>query len=121
MNAAAHPRAAKGLIGILSSLTARSREQYPVACDKTWWRRSCGAAPQAAAARRGSPGPCALTSVREDQQAGEQTDGQPEQKEHRRMVRNACSRRESGFPRPTACAFSTPSAPTRTRQMDGFT
>jgi hypothetical protein len=34
---------------------------------------------------------------------GEQaaTDGQPEQEEHRRIVRNACSRPESGFPRPT--------------------
>ena len=43
----------------------------------------------------------AVISVWEDQQAGEQADGQPEHQEHRGMVRNACSRRESGFPRPT--------------------
>jgi hypothetical protein len=42
-----------------------------------------------------------VIGVWEDQQAGQQADGQPEHEEHRRMVRNACSRRESEFPRPT--------------------
>jgi hypothetical protein len=43
----------------------------------------------------------AVASVREDEQAGEEADGQPEHEEHRGMVRNACSRRETEFPRPT--------------------
>src|SRR6266568_6009389 len=43
----------------------------------------------------------AVVSVREDQQTRQQADGQPEQEEHRWMVRSACSRGESEFPRPT--------------------
>jgi hypothetical protein len=43
----------------------------------------------------------AVVSVWEDQQTRQQADGQPEQEEHRWMVRSACSRDESEFPRPT--------------------
>ncbi len=42
----------------------------------------------------------AVVSVWEDQQTGQQAHEQREHEEHRGMVRNACSRRESGFPRP---------------------
>jgi hypothetical protein len=42
-----------------------------------------------------------VASVREDEQAGEEADGQPEHEEHRGIVRNACSRHEAEFPRPT--------------------
>src|SRR6266487_6896459 len=50
----------------------------------------------------------AVVSVWEAQQTGELAGGQPEHKEHRRMVRNACSRREPGFPRPTGVATDDP-------------
>jgi hypothetical protein len=53
--------------------------------------------------------------VEEDEQTGEEADGQPEHEEHRGMVRNACSRCESGFPRPTAANTQ---APTRDELTD---
>jgi site-specific DNA-cytosine methylase len=43
----------------------------------------------------------AITRALEDQQAGEHSDDQPEQEQHRLMVRSPCSRHESGFLRPT--------------------
>jgi hypothetical protein len=54
-----------------------------------------------------------VASVREDEQAGEEADGQPEHEEHRGMVRNACSRREAEFPRPTAVELPVHSIVTR--------
>jgi len=43
----------------------------------------------------------AVTGAREDQQADERSDQQPEHERHQPMVRSPCSRHESEIPRPT--------------------
>src|SRR6266496_6411890 len=48
----------------------------------------------------------AVVAVRKEQQTGQQADGQPKHEEHRGMLRNACSRRESAFPRPTGSTLN---------------
>jgi hypothetical protein len=43
----------------------------------------------------------AITGAREDQQANERSDQQPEHERHQPMLRSPCSRHESEIPRPT--------------------
>jgi hypothetical protein len=80
---------------------AGSSQQDPVACGELGAAALAAQHPKLMPQGQDLQVLGAVVSAWEDQQAGQQANGQPEQEEHRRMVRNACSRRESEFPHPT--------------------
>jgi hypothetical protein len=84
-------------------------EQDPVACGEPGRAALAAQHPKLLPQHQNLEVLGAITSARKDQQTGQQANGQPEQEEHRGMVRNACSRRESAFPRPTGRRPTAPS------------
>ncbi len=104
--------------------SAGGREQDPVACGELGAAGLAAQHPKLMPQNKDLQVLGAVIAVRKDQQTGQHANGQPEHEEHRGMVGNACSRRESGFPRPTGLRWpnshpvpglATPLSPTRPR------